>query len=157
MGNKASNTRHATTVFGHAVTKGTSKRERHVDANCCSNFCAVGLLYRTPNWQEVTSLHKHLLRDAQAFKNVMSDKTNRQTCHSYSYSTGSMAHIYIHIQLTHSYTHSDRHTVHSDTQTRDVAKVVMTEKAQMVAMNSVALIIQSVLILRSQTCHSEAC
>lgn len=86
MGNKASITHHVT---GHAftksvTTKGTSKREqvqppqRHVDANCCSNFCAVGLLYRTPNWQEVTSLHKHLLRDAQAFGDMM-NVSSRQT------------------------------------------------------------------------------
>jgi len=57
---------------------GAATAQWHVDANCCSNFCAVGLLYRTPNWQEVTSLHKHLLRDAQASGDMMK-VSSRQT------------------------------------------------------------------------------
>lgn len=86
MGNKASTRHHVTQCAGMRLPRasqpskkraGAATAQRHVDANCCSNFCAVGLLYRTPNWQEVTSLHKHLLRDAQAFGDMM-DVSSRQ-------------------------------------------------------------------------------
>lgn len=122
MGNKASITHHVT-AYGHAVTKAsqpsTSKREQvkpphwHVDANCCSNFCAVGLLYRTPNWQEVTSLHKHLLRDAQAFGDMMKVSsrqtlTNRPTIQSHALDRINIS--YAHTNTNHTYSDTQIHT-----------------------------------------------
>lgn len=84
----------------------------------------------------------------------MNDK-NPQTNLSFLHNQ-CLTYIYTNTTHAHSYTHSDRQNVHKNTQTRHVVRVVMTEKAQMAFMNSVALINQSFVRLPSQTCHSEA-